>query len=190
MQQNGHLSIEDLQVEYTILHRKVKYPRLEIKTDVLQIIIPIDYHGTGELIKKHESWIYKKLSHIKHLQKESENRKLNLNRTDNEFKEMILFMVENISKEMDLKVNHVKFRRMKSRWGSCSSHRNLNFNLYLKYLPVELAEYIVFHEVTHLMEMGHNKKFWNIISTRYSNYKELEDELSIYWLKVKEFVCI
>lgn len=190
MQQNGHLSIEDLQVEYTILHRKVKYPRLEIKTDVLQIIIPINYHGTCELIKKHESWIYKKLSHIKYLQKESEKRKLNLNRTDDEFKEMILFMVENISKEMDLKVNHVKFRRMKSRWGSCSSRRNLNFNLYLKYLPVELAEYIVFHEVTHLVEMGHNKNFWNIISTRYSNYKELEEELSIYWLKVKEFVCI
>jgi predicted metal-dependent hydrolase len=79
---------------------------------------------------------------------------------------------------------------MKSRWGSCSSDGNLNFNIYLKYLPQTLIEYIVFHETTHLIEMSHNKKFWNIISTEYPDYKEKEDELFIYWLRVKKEVKI
>lgn len=109
-----------------------------------------------------------------------------MKRSDEELKDLILSYVKSISQELDVNVNKVRFQRMKSRWGSCSSKRNLNFNRYLKYLPSQLIEYIVFHEVAHLLEMGHNKKFWSIISTRFPNYKKMEDELLIYWLSVKD----
>ena len=121
---------------------------------------------------------------------ESKTRKLNLKRTDVEFKDMIKEMVDSYSEKLDVKVSQIRFRRMKSRWGSCSSNGNLNFNLYLKFLPVNLIQYIVFHELSHLIEMSHNKQFWNIISGGFPDYKELEDELYIYWLKVKEHVGI
>lgn len=190
MKQKNKLTIEDLEVDYEIVHRKVKYARLEIKTDVLYVIIPEGHGGVQELIRKHEKWIYDKISLMKQSQKESESRELNLKRTDVEFKDMIQEMVDKYSQKPDVKVNQIRFRRMKSRWGSCSSNGNLNFNFYLKYLPVNLIEYIVVHELSHLIEMSHNKRFWNIMSEEFPDYKELEDELYIYWLKVKEHVGI
>jgi predicted metal-dependent hydrolase len=182
--------IRELVIEYYILHRKVKYPRLEIKGDLLYVIVPDNYDNADDLIKKHESWIYNKLCQRKRLKEESQTLELNLKLQDNEFKEMVFYMVENISRELDVEVNQVRFRRMKSRWGSCSSKGNLNFNYYLKFLPENLIEYIVYHELSHLIVMGHNKRFWNIISKRYPLYKEIEDELLAYWLKLKEYLDI
>lgn len=188
MKQKNILIMGDLEVAYEIVRRKVKYPRLEIKDDLLFIIVPENYNDTHELIKKHESWIYKKLTQIKKSKLESAKLKLNQNRSDEVFKDTVYLMVDDTSRKLNVDVNQVKFRRMKSRWGSCSSKGNVNFNYYLKYLPENLIEYIVHHELTHLLEMSHNKKFWNIISEKYPNYKEFEDELLIYWLKVKEHV--
>lgn len=185
-----NFKINDLEVEYQIIRRNVKYPRLEIKTDFLYLILPEGYDNHKNLLKKHENWIYRKISRIKLSQKEAENRSLNLERSDEQLKDLISKLVKDISRELKVTVNQVRFRRMKSRWGSCSSRGNLNFNLYLKYLPPELIEYIVFHEIAHLVEMGHNKRFWNVISRRFNDYHEMEDELLIYWLLVKDLVGI
>jgi len=56
------------------------------------------------------------------------------------------------------------------------------------HLPFYLIEYVVYHELTHLVEMGHNKKFWKMISNKYPNYKKMEDELLIYWLLVRKLI--
>lgn len=174
--------IKELEVEYEVIHRNIKYPRLEVKTGYLYLILPKGYYNHQELLKKHENWIYKKVSLIKNSQKEAQNKSLNLSRTDEKFKSLILLYVDRISQELNITVNKIRFRRMKSRWGSCSCQGNINFNLYLKYLPPNLIEYIVFHELAHLVEMGHNKKFWNIISNRFNDYMEIENELLIYYM--------
>ena len=178
--------IDDLKVDYEVIRRDVKYPRLEIKTDYLYLIIPSEYEKPEELLEKHKNWIYKKISVIKASQREAETRKLELERSDEEFKNIVFSLVDKVSHELKVCVNQIRFRRMKSRWGSCSSKGNVNFNMYLKYLPPLFIEYIVFHEIAHLVEMGHNKKFWDIISTKFPDHKELEAELLIYWLSVKE----
>ena len=56
------------------------------------------------------------------------------------------------------------------------------------YLPSNLIEYVVFHEIAHLIEMGHNKRFWNIISGKFQDYKRMEDDLLMYWLLVKKLI--
>ncbi len=180
--------IHDIDVEYEVIHRNVKHTRLEIKTDKIRLIMPLNYNEDEKIIKKHEKWIYNKISHIKTSQKEANNKELNFIRTDKEFKDMVLFSVEKLSKELDVKVKKVYFKRMKTRWGSCSSKNNVNINIYLIYLPAYLIEYVVFHEIAHLVEMGHNKRFWNIISNKYPDYKNMEDELLIYWLRVRKLI--
>ena len=180
--------IQDMDVEYEVIHRRVEYARLEIKTDKLRLIMPVNYNKDEEIIKNHEKWIYNKLSRIKASQKEAENKALNFLITDKEFMEIVLDYVEKLSNELDVKVKKVYFKRMKTRWGSCSSKKNININIYLVHLPFYLIEYVVYHELAHLIEMGHNKKFWNIISNKYPNYKKIEDELLIYWLLVRKLM--
>ena len=101
---------------------------------------------------------------------------------------MVLLFIDELSKELKVNINKVYFKRMKTRWGSCSSKKNININIYLMHLPSYLIEYVVYHELAHLVEMGHNKKFWNIISNKYPNYKNMEDELLIYWLLVRKLI--
>jgi len=180
--------INDIEVEYEVIHRNVKYARLEIKTDKIRLIMPFNYNKDEEIIKNHEKWIYKKISRIKASQKEADNKELNLSRTNNEFRAMVSCFIEELSKELNVNINNVYFKRMKTRWGSCSSKKNINLNSYLMHLPSYLIEYVVYHELAHLVEMGHNKKFWNIISNKYPDYKTMEDELLIYWLLVRKII--
>jgi len=94
-------NIQDMDVEYEVIHRRVKHARLEIKTDQLRLIMPVNYNKDEEIIKNHEKWIYNKLSRIKTSQKEAENKELNFLITNNEFREMVLEYVEKLSKELE-----------------------------------------------------------------------------------------
>ena len=87
---------------------------------------------------------------------------------------------------MGLKVNKVTLRKMKTRWGSCSSLGNISINTRLKYLPKDLIKYVIHHEVCHLKIRKHNKQYWSLVSKEYPDYKKYEDELSIYWFLVKD----
>ena len=118
----------------------------------------------------------------------AKEKALEFNRTEDEFRLMILSMIKNLSKYLNKTVNHVYFRRMKTRWGSCSSKKNVNINLYLMHLPNHLIEYVVFHELTHILEMSHKKPFWDIISSKYPDYKNKEEELLVYWILVREII--
>lgn len=54
----------------------------------------------------------------------------------------------------------VAIRDQRTRWGSCSSKQNLNFNYRIVFLPSHLADYIIVHEVCHLLELNHGPQFW------------------------------
>ncbi len=180
--------IHDIDVEYEVIHRKVKHARLEIKTDQIRLIMPLNYNKDEEIIKNHEKWIYNKLMRIKKVQKYSESKELNFIRTDKEFRNIVHIHVIKLSNELNVKVNKVYFKRMKTRWGSCSTKKNVNINTYLMHLPEHLIEYVVYHELAHLVEMGHNKRFWQIISNKYPDYNIMEEELLVYWILVRKLI--
>ncbi len=77
----------------------------------------------------------------------------------------------------NLQWNRVTIKNTKSRWGSCSKKRNLNFNYKIVYLPKELAEYLVVHEMCHLKQMNHSEKFWELVSRSIPDYKVLRKKL-------------
>lgn len=65
-----------------------------------------------------------------------------------------------MAKERGLNVNNVRVSSAKGRWGSCSSKGNINLSLYLILLPHHLQDYVLQHELTHLIEMNHSPRFW------------------------------
>ena len=68
---------------------------------------------------------------------------------------------------------------VKSGWGSCNvkSH-HLNFNLLLAKVPSECAEYVVVHELTHLLEPSHNARFWSLMEYYLPESKKLRKQLA------------
>jgi len=95
-------------------------------------------------------------------------------------------LVEFYSSSMQLTPGNISFRQMKKRWGSCDSEGNLKFNTRLRYLPEDLIDYVVFHELAHLLEFAHNRDFWQIIRLKFPDYKKKDQELSIYWFAIME----
>ena len=61
--------------------------------------------------------------------------------------------------------NKVTIKDQRSRWASCSKNGNLNFNLLLASLPIELIDYVIIHELAHLIELNHSKEFWKIVKS-------------------------
>ena len=81
---------------------------------------------------------------------------------------------------MNVRYTKIKIKDNSTRWGSCSSKGNLNFSLYLAAFPMDIIDYVIIHELAHLKEFNHSKKFWKIVMTMDNNYKEKISYLKKY----------
>ncbi|MBN2251875.1 MAG: M48 family metallopeptidase [Candidatus Altiarchaeota archaeon] len=183
------IRIRNQDIDYEVVPRNVEYPRLEYKTGKLVLVLPRNYMGEERIIDAHKDWIYKKHSEILSNLSASRNKKL-VQRSDQYFRKLVNSAVKRESSKIKVKVKKVFFRRMKSKWASCSAEGNLTINSLMRYLPKELIEYVVYHEITHFIERGHNERFWKLIRKRYKNPQRKEKELFIYWFKIQSVGCI
>jgi len=92
-------------------------------------------------------------------------------------KEYISPRVEYFSQKMSLRYEDIKYRKMKSRWGSCSSKKILTFNTELIKTKKELIDYVVVHELAHLKHMNHSKVFHALVEEYLPNSKLYRKEL-------------
>lgn len=68
------------------------------------------------------------------------------------------------SEQMNLPFNGMAFKQQKTRWGSCSSTKHLNFNWKLIHAPLEVIDYVIIHELSHTKHMNHGKQFWDLVA--------------------------
>jgi hypothetical protein len=73
--------------------------------------------------------------------------------------------------------NKISIKKMSSRWGSCSTNGNISINLKLINFPLKYLEYVVVHEVCHLVQPNHSVHFWNEVVKLYPNYKTIRKEM-------------
>ena len=86
--------------------------------------------------------------------------------------------VEKYSRELGVSYGRITIRNQKTRWGSCSSKGNLNFNCLLMLTPDDVQNYVVVHELCHRREMNHSPRFWALVEGILPDYKN-----SRRWLK-------
>lgn len=79
--------------------------------------------------------------------------------------------------------NRVTLRDQKTRWGSCSSKGNLNFNWRLIMAPIEVIDYVVVHELCHLKEMNHSRRYWALVEKTTPDHKRWRK-----WLRDNQYL--
>ena len=133
-------------------------------------------------LEEHKGWIFDKLR----LSRErKENRKaVEAPRMEEmtaaeiaRMKERFLERVRHYSGLMGITFGRITVRNQKTRWGSCSEKGNLNFNYLLYFLPKELLDYVVVHELAHRRHMNHSGEFWAEVEKYFPEYTECRKKL-------------
>lgn len=73
--------------------------------------------------------------------------------------------------------NKIRIKDQKSRWGSCSSKGNLNFNWRILMAPEPVCDYVIIHELCHLIHMNHSADFWKQVESICPQYKQYKNWL-------------
>ncbi|MBI5404003.1 MAG: M48 family metallopeptidase [Ignavibacteriae bacterium] len=95
-----------------------------------------------------------------------------------EAKRVISERINVINKDGRFSYNRIFVRSQKTKWGNCSSNKNISFNWRLIKAPMEIIDYLIVHEFTHLDEMNHSPEFWRKVSLVYPEYRNADK-----WLK-------
>lgn len=165
------LNIHDKQLGYTL--------KFSAKASKISLAV----YSTGEFVvtapKKvnedlvelfllnNSNWIQKKLNLV------SSREKVNHDSfKDSKIKALnfVISRLEYFSSIYNFKYNRVTVRDQKTRWGSCSKNKNLSFNYKLLFIPRDLADYVIVHELCHLHEMNHSYKFWALVAKVVPDY--------------------
>jgi len=76
-----------------------------------------------------------------------------------------------------LPLRKIFIKSLKSRWGSCSERGNLNFNYLIVFLPPEVQDYLIVHELCHLQEFNHSPAFWSLVARTVPDHRTRRQEL-------------
>jgi len=77
-----------------------------------------------------------------------------------------------LAQKMGLQFKRITLKQQKSRWGSCSSQKNLNFNWRLVHFQPKVIDYVIIHELAHLVHLNHSAQFWALVAKFDGDYKE------------------
>ena len=140
-----------------------------------------------DFVENHRSWILEKTAVMA---EREENRKSTpapppelLSKTDRmKIQLKIGKRVRHYCETMGVTVGYVTVKNQKTRWGSCSAKGNVNFNYQLAFLPEELLDYVVIHELAHRRHMDHSRTFWAEVEKYCPDYLERREQLKEYSL--------
>ena len=168
-----------------IIRSRRKSIALQIK-DVDDVVVRAPYYVSKkeiqEFLDKHQDWLQKNLEKLSK-EKEKEEEIVPLSEAEvralaEKACEIIPKRVEHFAPLIGVTYGRISIRNQKTRWGSCSSKGNLNFNVGLMLVPPEVMDYVVVHELCHRLEMNHSKRFWEEVGKVIPDYKVQEK-----WLK-------
>jgi predicted metal-dependent hydrolase len=87
-------------------------------------------------------------------------------------------------KHYRFKFNKISIKSLKTRWGSCSKKRNLNFNYKILFLTPKIRDYIMIHELCHIKEFNHSNRFWKLVAKSTPDYIKITNDLKIKGLSI------
>ena len=170
-------------ISYGLIRAKRKTMALKVSEDGM-VTVRIPYGVRPEeadrFVEAHVDWIRKRIAECR------ERAAARPAYTDREreagkrlAKELLLKKCRYFAERMGVSYGMVTVREQKTRWGSCSTKGNLNFNWKLVLMPPEVLDYVVVHELAHRLQMNHSAAFWAEVGKILPDYRERRQ-----WLKV------
>lgn len=162
-------------MEYDIIRSKRRTVCLQVKRDgsvVVRAPLKTSEKVINDFVLKHTEWIKRKQEAVKnaHIPENFDKNEVKMLKT--KAKKIIEPILEYYSAKMGVSYGRVSINSAKTRFGSCSSKKTLNFSYRLVLYPYEAIEYVCVHELAHLTEMNHSKKFWAIVECYLPDYRE------------------
>ena len=162
-------------MDYKINYSKRKTIGLRIKSGELFISAPI---GTSDLaikrvLESHLGWIEKNLEKSKaRCERFPELSALEISQMKKDAKKYFVEKTEEYAKNMNLKYGRITITSAKTRFGSCSQKKNICFSYRLMRYPEAAREYVIVHELSHLVHMNHSPQFYKYLAQFMPDYKE------------------
>lgn len=178
------IKIKDQDIDYVARRsQRAKRLRLAVYCDgscVVTIPRGFSIARAEEFIKRQAEWVLEKMNIMKGRQQNglfaSRNQQEYL-RLRNEARVLVREKVEKFNALYNFQYHKISVKNQKTRWGSCSKNGNLNFNYKIILLPEKFAEYIIVHELCHLQEFNHSRKFWDLVAVAMPDCRKIAREL-------------
>lgn len=132
-----------------------------------------------EFMRSRAEWLARAIERMAHLVALPQGRR-NYALHKEEARTLLAARVRHWNAVLKQKYGRVAIKNTRRNWGSCSAKGNLNFSYKLLFLPQELIDYVVVHELCHLKERNHSAAFWDEVARVLPNYKALRAELRHY----------
>jgi Predicted metal-dependent hydrolase len=172
--------LEDKELGTIIFHRNSRAKRyiIRIKPDCISVTMPI--FGSYKTALSFFNENRKRILAAKERQKEKEVPKKEYDEAElnKKARAYLPLKLQQLAKEHGFTYTSLKIQRSRTRWGSCSSKKNINLSHFLMILPEHLIDYVILHELCHTIHMNHSPAFWTLLDTHTNNRsKELRKEL-------------
>ena len=171
-----YIKYKDQIIYYKIEKTKNKHIYIQIKEGVVIVKLPnkVSNKYAKEIVLKKAEWIINRLN-------EKEKEEIEEKSIDKSDIDRLQKIVENNIQKYGSKIGRfpksVRIRNIKYAWGSCSSNSNITISMKLAKKEEKAIEYVVLHEMCHLVHMNHSKKFWDLVEENMPEYKEIRTKL-------------
>ncbi len=184
-------NLEEKEFFYNIRYSKrAKNISLKIKNfENLEVVLPkknifnsleLKFFSPKNFIKNNGKWIFKNIKRFSKLSNKTILLDKDWRDNKKEFLKIAKERVDFFNKFYNFQYKNIFIKDTKSRWGSCSTKGNLNFNYRIFLLKSEQRDYVIVHEICHLKEMNHSRNFWNLVEKKSPEYKKIRKSLKEY----------
>lgn len=190
--------------EYIVERRKIKHARINVNEQQrVKLIVPNEFteEDISALLNHKHQWIEKNKRYFANTKPETialkpdeilfmgkpiqsefaASSKSELEKWyRKQAKNFITKRAQELSKQHKIRYNKIFIRNSTTKWGNCSPQKNLSFYWKLIKSPEYVIDYIILHELCHIVILKHNQNFWLKLSTLCSNYQKAVDWLNKY----------
>jgi predicted metal-dependent hydrolase len=178
-----NIILKDQNISYTLRKSKrARRMRLAVRADgsvVVTTPFRLPEAFAEKFIKEKALWLLSKISFFARKQTNPISRysRADYIKHKEEARVLVQEKVARFAVVYGVHYNRIAIRNQRNCWGSCSKKQNLNFNYKIIFLSESAQDYVIVHELCHLREFNHSKKFWELVGEQLPDHREIRKEL-------------